>query len=288
MSSNKRKKEAMNSRETSSYTESDFADPGIDAATLRQVATARADLRSAILAHPNCYPELTDWLRQRIRAADEQPPAPGPTATAAPEPLEVPRRSQDPSVQPMSAGAKQLAAGAKAYFSSTVAPAAAGAARSIQSAVNERAGKPPAGANWNTWVPFIVPVAAFIAIISLFLPIGSVSVFGYSISINFFSEEAGGEGVMLLILMLAAIAFAVVSILIRKKWARITAGIVGILVGLFGMIDGFATMANMSSVHGASVGSGVVLLAIASTVLLVAAILTLLPQKRSQPAQAMQ
>lgn len=301
------------------YTVANLADPGIDAATLGQVAAARPDLWAAILAHPNCYPELADWLRQRMPGADERPPAPESAETAAHRVtggdrgsvpfeqvqshqlasmehqvaralrmLKERRGSLDPSVQQMSAGAKQLAAGAKDYVTNTVAPAAAGAAKSIQRAVNERAGQSPDRANRNTWVPFIGPAAAFIAIISLFLPIGSVSAFGYAISFNYFSEEVGGEGVMLLILMLTSIAFAVVSILTRKKWARIMAGIVGILVGLFGMIDGFGTMANISSLSGTSVGAGAVLLAITSSVLFAVAILTLLPQKRSQPAQAMQ
>lgn len=54
------------------------------------------------------------------------------------------------------------------------------------------------------------------------------------------------------------------------------------------MIDGFGTMANISSVSSASVGAGAVLLAIASTVLIVAAIFPLLPRKHSRSAQIVQ
>lgn len=247
-------------REVSSYTVEDLANPGIDAATLGQLASARPDLSGAILAHPNCYPELANWLSQGMQANDEQPPAPVPNETAGqmvtsvehgsvalkqtkgdnlgmneyqnpmpPTLVDERRKSLDPSVQQMSAGARQVAAGAKDYFANTVAPAAVGVTKSIQHTVNQPTRQSPASANWNDWVPFIVPVAAFIAIISLFLPVVSVSAFGYSMSANFFSEEVGGEGFMLLILMLAAIAFAVVSVGTRKKWARITARIVGII-----------------------------------------------------------
>ncbi|WP_105036567.1 hypothetical protein [Cryobacterium aureum] len=227
------------SPEPFSYTLADLADPGVEPATLGHIATARPDLWSVILTHPNCYPELADWLRQRMPRADEQTPARG-----------------------------------------WVEPSAQRTAR--------RAPRREPFAKHHPWVLFIVPVAAIIAILSLFLPIGTVSGFGDSITYNYFSEEAKefeGEGEGILTFMLVAIALAVVSILTRKKWARITAAIVGILVAPFGIGDGFGTTGLLLNTTGASVGAGSVLLGSASTLLLAAAILTLLPQRRSRAQQ---
>ncbi|MDL5199732.1 hypothetical protein [Streptomyces sp. ALI-76-A] len=69
---------------------------------------------------------------------------------------------------------------------------------------------------------FILPAAAFLAIISLFLPVASAMGF----SVNYFSDEAGGEGGFLLFIMLAAIAASVVAVIRKANWSRITAGVV--------------------------------------------------------------
>ncbi|WP_119695826.1 hypothetical protein [Microbacterium halotolerans] len=58
------------------YTEQDLLrDPQFDQATLGHLATARPDLRPSVLAHPNCYPELADWLRAHGVQAASAPPA---------------------------------------------------------------------------------------------------------------------------------------------------------------------------------------------------------------------
>ncbi|MDN5816472.1 MAG: hypothetical protein L0J68_06340 [Micrococcaceae bacterium] len=299
----------MTEREPSSYTSADLRDPNIDPATLTQLAQSRPDLWQGISSNLNCPVELANWIRLQIPndppLQQTQPPAPvtaeewsarfqratdrEPTMSEYQSAVETgqilpERRPRDPSAEQMAAGAKQIAAGAKELFNNRVAPAAAGAARSVQGAMKERSAQQPSTTNWTTWAPFALPVTAFVTLVCLFLPAGTA----FGMSINFFDEEAGGEGVFLLVLMLLVIATAVAAIITRKRWARNTAGIVGILVGLVGAIDGFGTMANISSIRGASVGAGAVLLAILSIVLLAAAVITLLPQTRPQSAQATQ
>ncbi|MEU9267308.1 hypothetical protein AB0E04_17910 [Streptomyces sp. NPDC048251] len=73
-------------------------------------------------------------------------------------------------------------------------------------------------------------------------------------SVNYFSDEAGGEGGFLLFIMLVTIAASVVAVIRKANWSRITAGVVGIVAGLIGMIDGFGTMGSVSGTRYASVG----------------------------------
>lgn len=313
----------MTTPEPASFTLADLADPTISAATLGQIAGSRPDLWSAIVAHPNCYPGLAEWIGQQTQNPAPQPTAADHNQPAAPQPVSeaewterfsseqgrepllseyhaavaageiiAERKTGDVSMEQMAAGAKQMASGAKQYFTNTVAPAASGAAKSIHDAVNERAARTPGSTMWVIWTQVAIIVAAFVGLISLFMPLASVSVFGYSLSINFFAEELagelggnGGEGVILVFLMLLTMALAVISLVLRKRWARITASVVAIIVGLVGMFDGFVMMANFSRLDYVSLGAGVVLLALMGTVLVVAGILTLL-LKKAAPVSA--
>lgn len=268
----------------STFTLLQMADPNIEQATLAQIVDTQPELWTAVLAHPNCYPGLSAHIRQHL-------PTLGVPQVLS-QPTQFPQ-DQPTSVDQMAAGAKQLAAGAKEYFAHTVVPAAKCAGESLQktaaaqinaasqaNASSQQTGSTPSGvAKLTGWAPLAVPALAFVAIISLFLPVGSVSAYGYSESINFFSEEVGGEGVALLICMLLVIAGAVLAMVTGKRWVRITTGVLAALFGLLGAIDGFANMANLGNTSGVSIGAGVVLLAISSTALVVAAVLTLVTKK---------
>lgn len=186
----------------------------------------------------------------------------------------VQERQRDQSMQQMAQGARQVASGAKDFFNSRVAPAAQGAARSMQQAVNEQRSAPQGGIQtWAGWAQFVLPVAAFLALISLFMPIASL--FGYSV--NFFSDELGGEGAFLLLFLLLTIGASIALIILKAKWARITTGIIGIVTSLICMIDGFGNMASIGGTSGVSVGAGLVFLSLFSVVMLVASVLILLP-----------
>ncbi|WP_160049261.1 hypothetical protein, partial [Nocardiopsis sp. JB363] len=180
----------------------------------------------------------------------------------------------------MASGAKQLAGGAKDYFANTVAPAAVNTAQTV----SQRSGQAPGGpVHWTIWFRFALPVITFIAIISLFMPIVSASYRGHSRSVNYFSEEADGEGAIMLVLFLVVIGFAVVSLVTGKKWAIITAGVLGVLAGLIGMINGFGSASAASSQSHSSAGAGAVLLGITGIGMLATAIITFLPQHRLTP-----
>ncbi|WP_010205324.1 variant leucine-rich repeat-containing protein [Salinibacterium sp. PAMC 21357] len=305
----------MTAPEPASFTLADLADPSVPAATLGQLAGSRPDLWNAIVAHPNCYPGLAEWIGQQTQnpapppTAAEQSPQPVPeaewtarfsreqgrepllseyhAAVAAGE-IITERKASDVSVEQMAAGAKQMASGAKQYFTKTVAPAASGAAKSIHNAVNERSAQSPSSAMWPTVTQITILVAAFIGLFSLFLPLASVSGFGISASINFFSDELaaelgsdskGGEGVILVLFMLALMALTVISLVFRKRWARIAVSVVAIIVGLVCMFDGFVMMVNFSRMSFVTLGAGLVLLAFVGIVLVVAGTLTLLLKK---------
>ncbi len=133
----------------------------------------------------------------------------------------------------------------------------------------------PAGSTgWMTKAPFAIAGSALIAILSLFLPAATVMGFSYSF---FDAASDSGEGVILFILMLLTIAGAVTAYLTRKRWARITAGVIGIITALIGAYDAFGTIGNLSDL-GVSAGFGLVLLGIASIALLAASVITVLPK----------
>jgi hypothetical protein len=169
--------------------------------------------------------------------------------------------------------------GAKDFFNDRVAPAAQNAARSARTAYNNQRRNPRSGLQrWSSRAPFILPVAAFLAIISLFLPIASM----LDISVNFFSDELDeSDGGLILFLMIVVIAASVVFFILKVKWARIVAGVAGVVAGLAGMIDGFGNMISISGHTGASVGAGLVFLALLSVVVTAAGVLVLIPSPRT-------
>ncbi|MFC8125423.1 hypothetical protein [Streptomyces sp. NPDC057302] len=123
-------------------------------------------------------------------------------------------------------------------------------------------------------------VPGFLAIISLFMPVASDMGF----SVNYFSDEAGGEGGFLLFIMLVTIAASVVAVIRKAHWSRITAAVVGIVAGS-------GAMGSASGTRYASVGAGVVLLALLSVVMLAAAVCILLSPRQTPaipPAQPLQ
>lgn len=288
----------MTTREPSTYTAEDLLDPNIEAGALGEIASARPDLWSMILEHPNVYPALTAHIQQylptvgveqlraaaapTIPAAPPAPPAPpaAPTAAPAAAPTAAPTtapHTPDPSLQQMSDGAKQLAAGAKDFFNTKVAPAAASASRNIQNTVQEQTAQNPTFAKIVGWTPYAVPAIALLGIIFLFLPAASLSGMGFSMSVNFFGSgytDGAGDGVFVLILFLATIGFAIASIVTGKRWATITAGGVGILSGLVAALAAFGVMIQATG-FGVSVGAGAVLLVIAAFALIAASALLL-------------
>jgi|GEM_PF-4736657 len=182
---------------------------------------------------------------------------------------------QDQSVQQMSDAAKQFAAGAKDFYTARVAPAAKDAIRSVQQAADDqRRDQQPGMRRWSGWGPFLLPSVAFVALVSLFLP--AVTAFG--ISMSYFSDATEGEGGILLTLFLVVIIASVVVLALPATWLRVITGILGIIVGLIGAMDGFGTITNVS--HHAAVGAGLVLLTTFSIALIFAGLLTLLNLRR--------
>ncbi|GAB3748027.1 variant leucine-rich repeat-containing protein [Nocardiopsis nanhaiensis] len=264
---------APGQREPASFSAEELADPSIDPTTLRQIAAARPDLWRLVHDHPNCDRELAGFIEQNTppAAPPQQPPG-------APQPGGQPPQA----AQQMATGARQVADGAKTYFTNTVAPAARSATRTV----SEKSGLSSGSVHWTTWFQFALPAVALIGIIALFMPLASVSAMGRTETINYFSEDApSGEGVAMLTLFLLVIGFAVVSLLTAKKWAVITTGVIAILAGLFSMLNGFGTSAAINDLGFGSVGAGAILLGIVGTAMLVTAIITMLPKPKPGPQQ---
>ena len=118
-----------------------------------------------------------------------------------------------------------------------------------------------------------------LAIMTLFMPIATISFFFTRMSIGWFSEEVSQYGVMLLVSLLLVVVAAVAAVLIPKRWVWIVAGIVGALVGLVGIYIGFTIMheLNMFSV---SLGAGVSMLFVSSILMVAIAVVVILKAVR--------
>ena len=69
----------MNARTPESFTAEALQDPSIPAQTLADVAAVRPDLWQAVLAHPNCYQGLSEWITAQLPVAaapEQQTPEP--------------------------------------------------------------------------------------------------------------------------------------------------------------------------------------------------------------------
>ncbi|WP_156208120.1 hypothetical protein [Nocardiopsis sp. SBT366] len=286
-------------RDPASYSAQELADPRIDSMTLRQIGAVRPDLWRLIHDHPNCDRELAEYIRRNTPPVPPSQPQTGaqPHGLQQPTgPQQQPHGFQPPGAHPqgqpphggqpgqtsqgaqqIASGAKELAKGAKTYFTTTVAPAAVGAAQTV----SQRSGQAPGAVHWSIWFRFAIPALALVAIISLFLPLASVSYAGRSASVNYFSPDAPeGEGAVMLALFVVVIVFGVVSLVTGKKWALITAAVIAIIAGLFGMINGLGTASSVNSQGIGSVGAGAIFLGLAGLALVASAVVTLLPQKQ--------
>lgn len=194
--------------------------------------------------------------------------------TGQPQPTGQPQTNRDPSVQQVADGARQVAAGAKGLFVTRVAPAAQSVGRSVRQVVNEAADKPGQSnplPGWARWAPPALAGCAFFVLLALFLP--AASVLGFSA--NLLSDDFNGEGWFLLVLLLVTIAAAGVATLRPARWSRLTAGIIGTLVALVGVIDGFMLMSQVGGTRGMSVGPGLLFLTLWSVGMLLTAVGTL-------------
>ncbi|GAA1119261.1 hypothetical protein [Nesterenkonia jeotgali] len=280
--------------DSGSYTSDDLNDPAIDAETLRQLAAERADLWPQILQHPNCYPGLAEYIRGQ--QAPPQPPAGQP-------------QQQGPGAgEQITAGARQVADGAKDYWTNSAAPAVAGATRSAQRTVQANRG------SWQFWVQLSQPVIAFLGFITLFTPairvLDEYNIEGYAEGLaeelglsdelsaardelglhttqNFITHDMTAAGVILLLLFVAAIGLAVASLVTSTAILRLAAAATGALSGLIGIIVSIIYLVAAGDDH-LTVGFGAVLMLILGILLIGASVIALLAQKKPAPPQPQQ
>lgn len=263
---------------------------------LAKLAQERPDLWPQIRQHQNCYPELAHWIDMH---AVQGAPAPSkPTAeewaarfqqTNGREPTMseyqaalasgeiADTNKRDPSFQQISAGARQIATGAKDFYNARIAPAVERTGERVAPTARAASAAIPSG--WLAKTPLALPISAFIALVALFLPIATRN----GRAKNFFTDELSGEGVFLLVLLIVTIALAAFALVTRHRKLRLAAGIVGAIVGLIGLIDCFIVMSAVA--NGAAVGVGAIIVLLASVVIIASsvAMIVQLRQERSAP-----
>ncbi|UQN15460.1 variant leucine-rich repeat-containing protein [Gulosibacter sp. ACHW.36C] len=272
----------MTDREPGSFTAEELASPSTDAATLARAAAVRPDLWSAILANPNCYPELGDWIRQQ-QGVQNVPPAQQQNQHGQQQ-AQPGQQQRQPDQQQGQYGQQQnqygqqqgqpgqQQGGTNQFFDG--AQQMAQGAKSFLNDAGQRASKrasddPNSFLNKFTWGQVGVVIAAVVGFIGLFLPAVSASAYGFSVSASFIQS---GDGVLLLILFLGTIGLTIFSGYSTQRPVLITSWVVALIAGVVSVIDAIATLANVAgSGFGPGLGIFVVLLVglaiIAGTVL---------------------
>lgn len=290
------------SQDPSSFSAEDLNNPNIDARTLQQLAADRSDLWPNILAHPNCYPALAEYINTHMQPPEPPQSPAGEQAQGAPaEPAQGAPAQQAPGAgEHFAAGARRAADDAKDYWSNTAAPAFSGASKNAQKTV--KANK----ASWKFWVRLGQPILAFLAFIILFTPAARVldrydfegqaenlaeqlgisnelaearDQLGLHTTQNFLTHDMTGAGVVLLLLLLATIGVAVASIVSTRDVLRIVAAATGGLAGLYAAILAIVYLVVAAEDY-LTVGVGAVLMLIVSMVLMAASVIVALPQPR--------
>ena len=249
-----------------------LSDPNWTPEDLVEVVSVRPDLAFAVVRHPNCPPELIARVQQSNApgwpSGPQQPFQPGNVPPNQPPQAGYqppPGYNQPPN--PATPGQPGPAWGAPpAGVAGPGQQGQGGPTPPIGDVVNDLWQQHPGITPMGLWARrslVLIPGIALLAIISLFLPAGTVSVFGASVSVSFMS---GGDGPILLVLYLAAVGFAIAAAFTRAPWARLTTGITAALAGLVSLIDSInvATSVGDASAYGVgvSLGFGAILLII--------------------------
>lgn len=249
----------MTQPDPASFSKESIARPETTPGELAQAATVRPDLWDDILAHPNCPESTSEWIRQNRPAK---------------------ARQTDPALGQITAGARQMATGARDYFGRRVGTVSEGGGSSAPGATaGIRANSPLADGRALRWALFLLIASAFLVFISIFMPIVGVSAFGYSQDIGFFSSEVDLNGPILIVGTVLTMLAAGAALFLKPLWAGITAAVLGVITGIIAATNGFGASADVTQAA-ASAGAfvsvqpkfGMVLICIASILLMIAAL----------------
>lgn len=239
------------------YSPPPLLDPDLTASDLARIASQGPQAWPQILAHPNCYPELSAWISSQATTPKSSP---------------MPGTDGVDGAKQMKQAAKQFAAGAQGFYKEKIAPTVGQASSAASAAWMNRKASPREAA--KQWAPIVLVGAALLGIISLFLPLFSYG----GVSLSYFSDELGGsDGPVLLVALLLVVGLAIACLVRPKKWLRITTGVVSILVGLFLFVPVVNVSSQIDGRMGASLGLGPIVAAIVGVLIIAAAIASLLP-----------
>lgn len=148
---------------------------------------------------------------------------------------------------------------------------------------------------WRLKVGIALGFPALVGLIGLFLPLYTGFNYGEKVTLNYLSPMGMRNltptinsdafsllfaGIFNLGGLLIALASAIVVIVTRKKWAQITAGVIGIAVGFQNSFVGSGMVVDFGEKYNYSLGSGAVLVYYASLFILLAGIIALLPARK--------
>lgn len=256
----------MSELDPSAYTAAQLSsDQTLSPATLGQIAQVRPDLWQPILAHPNCYPALREFInqymptigaqyvsRQQASVQQDQPPAqPGPATQPAQTQLVQPVAHKPVLPQPPASRQNYSPQPGFNVASSGAATMSSGATQMFGGIAGLFGAKSSAPATSRVLL-LIVPIAAVVGLISLALPRVSLLSGSYNFFHKFITESAPSE--MLLAMLILALVFGILAVVIANKVVRIISSIVCIVCALAVIVYPASILIEVASPLGAGGG----------------------------------
>ncbi|MGJ9462799.1 hypothetical protein ACRQDN_01495 [Actinotignum sp. GS-2025e] len=282
-----------------------LGDPQITARDLADIAAQRPDLWDAIAVHPQCYPALVAWIRERqAEAQAQQAPQFAQTQQPATHPEEQPAAHAQQALQPLTAeqwqARFQLDNGReptlREYQEAVAQGAVAGpgvpdnsvgdmkeglkqfatgakdfVSNRVAPAVAQQAGAmrqsfANASAGRASKWHVIIPAVLIGAQILAMLSVFLPLVSSFGFSVSLMTADSE-IGWMVLLCYLIAAVFSTLALVIKKKWTMATAGGVGLLFGLLWLIGIMNALSKLPDISGfANLGFGFILLMLATIV----------------------
>lgn len=117
-------------------------------------------------------------------------------------------------------------------------------------------------------------LAGALGAVGVFLPIANFFGQTFNWLTPGLSDSMQAEGIFLLVASGLAILLGVFSLLVRRTWARVLAGIIGLLAGGLIAFDGLRNIPTMNELAG-SAGTGLYVLAAAGVALVILSLIVL-------------
>lgn len=125
-------------------------------------------------------------------------------------------------------GMKQIGSGVGQIYGEHIAPTLSGGLKNFE----RHTAQIRASGQWQAWMPLVIPAAAVLGILGISLPVMRMKIFEEIETLFLFGEDVEQSGTLILVSYLIVLAAGIIGLLIPAKWARFTAALASMILGL--------------------------------------------------------